>query len=107
MAEAYSLPPHRSNHGADCPAPTARVSSGHTQARATIYYEERTPDAHCTLRSRGQHQLRPGGGDSIQPVEGDLFGDLRPSGAPVSLSSVKLLAPVKPNITLAVLLNYP
>ena len=46
-------------------------------------------------------------GDSIQPIEGDLFGDRRPKGDKVALSSVKLLAPVKPNIMLAVALNYP
>ncbi len=45
--------------------------------------------------------------DFIRPVEGGLFGDLKPSGAPIHLSSVKLLAPVVPNIALAVLLNYP
>lgn len=46
-------------------------------------------------------------GDMIQPVSGDLFGDLTPNGARVALSSLKLLAPVKPNIMLAVALNYP
>ena len=46
-------------------------------------------------------------GDSIQPIEGDLFGDRKPVGAPIPLDSVKLLSPVVPNIMLAVALNYP
>jgi 2-keto-4-pentenoate hydratase/2-oxohepta-3-ene-1,7-dioic acid hydratase in catechol pathway len=46
-------------------------------------------------------------GDSIRPIRGDLFGDRTPTGDSVSLSSVKLLAPVVPNIMLAVALNYP
>ncbi len=46
-------------------------------------------------------------GDSLQPVDGDLFGDLKPSGPPVSLSSVHLLSPVVPRLMLAASLNYP
>jgi 2-keto-4-pentenoate hydratase/2-oxohepta-3-ene-1,7-dioic acid hydratase in catechol pathway len=46
-------------------------------------------------------------GDSITPIEGDLFGERRPSGQAVPLSSVKLLAPVVPRLILAVALNYP
>ena len=46
-------------------------------------------------------------GDSVTPIEGDLFGARRPAGNPVPLSSVKLLAPVVPRLMLAVALNYP
>lgn len=46
-------------------------------------------------------------GDSVTPVEGDLFGARRPSGAAVPLSGVRLLAPVVPRLMLAVALNYP
>jgi len=46
-------------------------------------------------------------GDSITPVDGDAFGDRRPSGAAVPLSSVRLLAPILPRQILAVALNYP
>ncbi len=46
-------------------------------------------------------------GESVQPVDGDLFGDLKPNGSPVALSSVKLLSPVVPRLILAVALNYP
>jgi 2-keto-4-pentenoate hydratase/2-oxohepta-3-ene-1,7-dioic acid hydratase in catechol pathway len=46
-------------------------------------------------------------GDAVTPIEGDLFGSRRPAGEPVALSSVRLLAPVVPNVMLAVALNYP
>jgi 2-keto-4-pentenoate hydratase/2-oxohepta-3-ene-1,7-dioic acid hydratase in catechol pathway len=46
-------------------------------------------------------------GNNITPIEGDLWGEKKPSGAPVPLNSVRLLAPVVPNIMLAVALNYP
>ncbi len=46
-------------------------------------------------------------GDAVTPVEGDLFGSRRPAGAPVPLSSVRVLAPVVPRLMLAVALNYP
>ncbi|HXH21711.1 MAG TPA: fumarylacetoacetate hydrolase family protein [Dehalococcoidia bacterium] len=45
-------------------------------------------------------------GDSITPIEGDLFGERRPSGAPLPLRAVKLLAPVVPRQMLAVARNY-
>jgi hypothetical protein len=35
-------------------------------------------------------------GDQVQPVAGDLFGALAPSGSAVPLGQVKLLFPVKP-----------
>ena len=46
-------------------------------------------------------------GDSVTPVERDLFGSRRPAGDPVPLSSVRLLAPVVPRLMLATALNYP
>lgn len=44
--------------------------------------------------------------DSIQPIRGDLFGDLKESGAKQKLSEVKLLFPIAPPKVLAVGLNY-
>jgi 2-keto-4-pentenoate hydratase/2-oxohepta-3-ene-1,7-dioic acid hydratase in catechol pathway len=44
---------------------------------------------------------------SVTPIEGDLFGERRPSGPSVPLSSVRLLSPVVPRQMLAVALNYP
>jgi 2-keto-4-pentenoate hydratase/2-oxohepta-3-ene-1,7-dioic acid hydratase in catechol pathway len=45
-------------------------------------------------------------GDKVQPIAGDLFGSLQPSGAAFALSEVKLLFPVKPPKIFAVGLNY-
>jgi 2-keto-4-pentenoate hydratase/2-oxohepta-3-ene-1,7-dioic acid hydratase in catechol pathway len=45
-------------------------------------------------------------GDSVQPIDGDLFGDRRPSGDSVPLSDVRLLAPVVPRTILAAAVNY-
>ena len=45
-------------------------------------------------------------GEQIQPIEGDLFGAQKPSGAAVPLSDAKLLFPVKPPKIFAVGLNY-
>ena len=45
-------------------------------------------------------------GDSVTPIAGDLFGDRRPAGPALPLSSVKLLAPLVPRQILAVALNY-
>src|SRR5579862_7920104 len=45
-------------------------------------------------------------GDSVQPIEGDLFGSQKPSGAALPLSDVKLLFPVKATKIFAVGLNY-
>jgi 2-keto-4-pentenoate hydratase/2-oxohepta-3-ene-1,7-dioic acid hydratase in catechol pathway len=45
-------------------------------------------------------------GDSVQPVEGDLFGARKPVGDPVPLRSVELLAPVVPTKILALAGNY-
>lgn len=46
-------------------------------------------------------------GDSVTPIEGDLFGSRRPGGPALPLSGVRLLAPVVPRQMLAVALNYP
>jgi len=45
-------------------------------------------------------------GDGVQPIEGDLFGSLKPSGAAIPLADVKLLFPVKATKIFAVGLNY-
>jgi 2-keto-4-pentenoate hydratase/2-oxohepta-3-ene-1,7-dioic acid hydratase in catechol pathway len=45
-------------------------------------------------------------GEQVQPVDGDLFGALQPSGAALPLADVKLLFPVKPPKIFAVGLNY-
>ena len=45
-------------------------------------------------------------GDSIQPLEGDLFADPEPAGEAVALADVHLLAPVEPSKAIAVGLNY-
>ena len=47
------------------------------------------------------------GGD-VRPLEGDLFGEHRPSGDALPLDSVRLLAPVaRPGKILAAAVNYP
>src|SRR3990172_1731453 len=44
----------------------------------------------------------------VQPLEGDLFGEHRPSGEALPLASVRLLAPVaRPGKILAAAVNYP
>src|SRR4030067_594308 len=44
----------------------------------------------------------------VQPLEGDLFGEHRPSGEVLPLDSVRLLAPVaRPGKILAAAVNYP
>ncbi len=45
-------------------------------------------------------------GDSITPIQGDLFGAHSPLGGKLKLGAVKLLAPVNPPKILAVGLNY-
>ena len=44
--------------------------------------------------------------ESVRPIEGDLFGDHQPAGPEVPLSSVELLAPVRPWKILAAAVNY-
>lgn len=45
-------------------------------------------------------------GDTVQPIEGDLFGAHTPAGAPVPLAGVKLLHPVQPATVFALAGNY-
>jgi 2-keto-4-pentenoate hydratase/2-oxohepta-3-ene-1,7-dioic acid hydratase in catechol pathway len=45
-------------------------------------------------------------GDTVRPIEGDLFGDRTGTGAILQLSEVSLLAPCQPGKILAVGLNY-
>jgi len=45
-------------------------------------------------------------GDSVQPIEGDLFRSDKATGAPVPVSRIKLLYPVKAPKIFAVGLNY-
>ena len=47
-------------------------------------------------------------GGRVRPLEGDLFGENRPSGEPLPLDSVRLLAPLtRPGKVLAAAVNYP
>ena len=47
-------------------------------------------------------------GGGIRPLEGDLFGEQRPSAEELPLASVRLLAPVgRPGKILAAAVNYP
>ncbi|MEX0683670.1 MAG: fumarylacetoacetate hydrolase family protein [Dehalococcoidia bacterium] len=45
-------------------------------------------------------------GDSIQPLEGNIFGDHHPAGEPLSLEAVQLLPPFVPQTILAAAVNY-
>jgi len=45
-------------------------------------------------------------GDRVQPLEGDLFGNLSPRGQTVALSSVKPLTPTDPQKVFAVGMNF-
>lgn len=45
-------------------------------------------------------------GETIRELEGDLFASPRPTGRTLSLSDVRLLAPVEPSKVIAVGLNY-
>jgi len=45
-------------------------------------------------------------GDTIQPLDGDLFSDPTDRGEQIRLSEVRLLAPVEPSKVIAVGLNY-
>ena len=45
-------------------------------------------------------------GESVQPIEGDLFGAHTPAGDPLPLSGVKLLYPVEPTKIMALAGNY-
>jgi 2-keto-4-pentenoate hydratase/2-oxohepta-3-ene-1,7-dioic acid hydratase in catechol pathway len=45
-------------------------------------------------------------GESVTPIAGDPFGDRRPSGPPVPLANVRLLAPWQPRQILAAAVNY-
>jgi 2-keto-4-pentenoate hydratase/2-oxohepta-3-ene-1,7-dioic acid hydratase in catechol pathway len=54
------------------------------------------------------HQIRYGkiDGRTIQPLAGDLFGELIPDGQPVLLSAVTLLLPTEPQKVFAVGMNF-
>lgn len=45
-------------------------------------------------------------GESIQPHQGDLFGEARPAGAPLPLAAVTLLPPVRPARFIGLWNNY-
>ncbi|MBI1357014.1 MAG: DUF2437 domain-containing protein [Acidobacteria bacterium] len=45
-------------------------------------------------------------GDQIEPIEGELFGDHKPTGQSVALGEVKLLYPCEPTKILALAGNY-
>ncbi|MBN2866625.1 MAG: fumarylacetoacetate hydrolase family protein [Thiotrichales bacterium] len=45
-------------------------------------------------------------GNQIQPLSGELFGELKPNGAPIPLSSVTLRLPTDPQKVFAVGMNF-
>jgi 2-keto-4-pentenoate hydratase/2-oxohepta-3-ene-1,7-dioic acid hydratase in catechol pathway len=60
-----------------------------------VRYEHSGSVAHGILR-----------GDSIQPIEGDLFGSRTPSGNPIPAADARLLYPTEPRKILALAGNY-
>lgn len=45
-------------------------------------------------------------GDQVQPLIGDLFGEVRPAGDPVALDRCRLLPPVMPSKVVGIARNY-
>jgi len=62
---------------------------------------------YARFRHNGRESYGVVGGDSVTPFESDLFGSKAPAGAAISLSTVELLAPVRPGKILAAAVNYP
>src|SRR3972149_4148502 len=93
------------NSGAIAARIEAGVSSGHPATQKKGERETAMRIARFEAGGRVSYGLVEG--DSVTPVEGDLFGSRRPAGDPVPLSSVRLLAPVVPRLMLATALNYP
>ena len=58
------------------------------------------------LDGRGRPGLCEVQGDRVQPLEGDLFGELRAHGKALDLSNVRLLPPVMPGKVVGVGTNY-
>ena len=60
------------------------------------------------VRYRHQGRVVFGGldGDTIHEIEGDLFGDRKPTGNTLALAEVQLLYPVEPSKVLALAGNY-
>ena len=61
---------------------------------------------YCRFEHRGQAAFGIFEGGRIQPLSGDLLCDPKPSGQPIALADVKLLAPVEPRKILAAAVNY-
>jgi len=62
---------------------------------------------YCRYEYRGETTYGVVEGDQVQPLSGELFSGLKPSGTGVPLSDVKLLAPVpRPGKILAAAVNY-
>ena len=60
------------------------------------------------VRFEHNHQVSYGRiiGKDIQPLSGDLFGELVPEGQPVPIAKVKLLLPTEPQKVFAVGMNF-
>jgi len=61
---------------------------------------------YCRFEHAGRTSYGVVDGDHVTPLDGDLFGDHKPSGKPIPLSEVRLLAPVEPRKILAAAVNY-
>lgn len=72
------------------------MSETATEPRRLLRYQD----------ARGAPRLGELRGEQVQPLEGDLFGELRPIGAPIALSGLRLLAPVLPGKVVGVASNY-
>jgi len=68
-----------------------------------------TTQPDCWLRFASPHGARQGyvtGGNTIQPIDGDMFGTWSPVGDPIPLTEARLLAPVIPPTFYACGINY-
>ena len=61
---------------------------------------------YCHFEHDGRTSYGVVEGDTVTLLDGDLFGDKRPSGKAIPLSDVRLLAPVEPRTILAAAVNY-
>lgn len=65
-----------------------------------------TPDYYARFQLDNQSSYGQIIGQTIQPLSGDIFGKLTPSGSPIPLSKVKLLLPTQPQKVFAVGMNF-
>jgi 2-keto-4-pentenoate hydratase/2-oxohepta-3-ene-1,7-dioic acid hydratase in catechol pathway len=64
------------------------------------------PVAYARFMANGQTKIGELRGDRLLEIEGDLFGENKPTNKFHDLADIKLLAPVKPGKVFAVGLNY-